>query len=207
MKPNKRFADLVVPSEKEPSIFSRGRWGYELLWVLIVLFLLFAPLPFLKTKKHHALDQIRNWQEQFYKIGKALLSFRGTGTYGGMVIGVGGVIQIHKGSIPRVDMTSFFPPGLPPLIQERITGEIAQFLKNFFALYPYIPDEAFELNDVWIAEKKEKTVVLFFPSLHKGTIRLEHVFLWGSEETWVPRSLSFRSHTDSQYTFYFEAVE
>lgn len=202
---------MAEPENHRRSIFARGRWGYDVLFIFIVVLLISSPFSFLRTKKEHALEQIHRWQDAFRQQKKARVRFSGVARteYGIWVFE--GQVFIESGQTPDIHMrlhpafSSYPDEEHTPLEATYLMGRSA--LRRFLAIYTHLTEEVFEINDVWIVRREPRRILLYFPEMSRGQLQIYHVYLWGRKDQWVPESLTFQTDDGNLYTFYFAKPE
>ena len=201
----------VARDEERRSIFARGRWGYDLLFIMVLVLLLASPFPFLRTKKEHAIVQIRRWQVDFRRQKRAKIRFTGiTQTVVGPWV-FDGEVFIETGQPADVHMRAYPEPEKltrGERVQMEATYHLARTaLRRFLSIYTHLTEEVFEINDVWIVRREADRVVIYFPEMARGKLRVYHVYLWGRRNEWVPESLTFQTEEGHLFTFYFGRPE
>lgn len=190
-----------MPSNQLKAAFQRGRWGYDLAWICILLILWASPFPFLKTKKEHALEQIYKWKANLNEKSAETVTFNGVARTTQDTFPFSGIAHLQGDSLPSIRL-SWQTTGVTAQT-ESFRGKVLNTLRGFFSIYTHLDKDVFEYNDVWIIKQEQNRVLMYFPSMKRAQLKIRDVYLWAYRDQWLPQSLTLRTEDGLLLTYVF----
>ncbi len=183
-------------------VFQRGRWGYDLIWVLFLAFVLGSPARFPKTNRHRAHQLLlQSWQ--VIRQGTFQVRFRGFAGLSDRLHVIWGEVSTHRGRIVRFNVDG--EPALSAETKRYIAEQIRQFFEAYGAPRPESPP-AFE---GWMVQESDLMSQLYFPVFPPtdptgGALpALEDLHLWMSPAG-LPLQVAFQASDRRTYILFIE---
>ncbi|GBC84164.1 hypothetical protein HRbin11_00586 [bacterium HR11] len=181
--------------------FQRGRWGYDLMWVLFLAFILGSPVRFPKTNRHMAYQLLlQSWQA--VSQGAFHVRFRGFAGLGEHLHVIWGEVLTRQGRIVRLNVDG--EPALSVETKRYIADQIRQFFQAYGASRPETrPD-----FEGWMVQESDLVPQLYFPEFPLGgpadrSSALEDLHLWLSP-LGLPLQVAFQAPDRQTYILFIE---
>jgi len=183
-------------------VFQRGRWGYDLLWVLFLAFILGRPIHFPKTNRHVAYQLfLQSWQTVSQRAFQ--VHFRGFAGLNDRLHVIWGEIWTHRGRIVRWSVDG--EPALSAEMKRSIADQIRQFFEAYGASRPESPPDF----EGWMVPESDFMPQLYFPVFPPGGLAdrsspaLEDLHLWLSPAG-LPLQVAFQAPDRQTYILFIE---
>lgn len=182
--------------------FQRGRWGYDLMWILFLAFILGSPVHFPKTNRHMAYQLLlQSWQT--VRQGAFQVHFRGFAGLSERLHVIWGEVLTHQGRIVRLSVDG------EPALSAETKRYIADQIRQFFEAYGTSRPEPAPDFEGWMVPESDFMAQLYFPVFPPGGLAdrpspaLEDLHLWLSP-VGLPLQVAFQAPDRRTYILFIE---
>lgn len=180
----------------------RGRWGYDLLWVVLLVFVFGSPVRLPRTNRHMAYQlMLQSWQAVSQRAFQ--VRFRGFAGLDDHLHVIWGEVLTRQGRIVRLQVDG--EPALSSESKRYITDQV----RRFFEAYGTSRVEADREFEGWMVQEGDLMPQLYFPVFPPGdpsersAPALEDLHLWLSP-LGLPLQAAFQAPDRRTYILFIE---